>query len=190
MFSSEQACPPSPFSFDWPQSAKALLAQSRNGVDLARLIMDGNTAIDSWLIAHRVLPALCEKGLATLCFSLDFQHQEKRLALCIPLPDGTAFIRNVLGLWSALDAPEAVAEIQYIGSRYAPGDHWLNSFEASLRLADGSCRPLKPGEVARFWAEQTGVRLSGFASGLLDHIEAIGHGVADKVFTTQGRLGL
>jgi len=180
----------STLSFDWPQSAAELLARSRHGVDLAKLIMDGNSAIDSWLIAHRVLPALSEKGLATLCFSLNFQHQEKRSASCIPLPDGTAFMCNALGLWSSLEAPEAVAEIQYLGSRYAPGDHWLGSFEASLCLPDGSSRPLKPGEVARFWVEQTGVRLSGFASGLFDQLEAIGHGVADKVFTTQGRLGL
>lgn len=178
-----------PFSFDWPSSASQLVGQAQSGVELAKLIMSGTTAIESWLIAERIVPALREKGLATLCLSLNVHH-EKHTASCIPLPDGSAFICNVLGLWSTLEKHEATHEMQYIGSRYAPGDHWLSGFAATLMLPDGSSQSLTPGKVASFWAELTGVRLSGFETGLLDHIEAIGHGVADKVFTTQGRLGL
>lgn len=177
------------FSFDWPNSASQLVGQAQSGVELAKLIMAGTSAIESWLIAHRILPALHEKGLRTLSFSLDV-HREKRAASCIPLPDGSAFICNVLGVWSPLEKNEAAHEIQYIGSRYAPGDHWLTGFGVTLSLPDGTSSPVTPGEVARFWAELTGVRLSGFEVGIFDHLEAIGHGVADKVFTTQGRLGL
>jgi hypothetical protein len=180
----------STFSFDWPQSASALVYQSKSGVDLAKLIMAGTTAIESWLIAHRILPALHEKGLGTLCFSQNFRHQEKRSAACIPLPDGSAFICNVLGLWSPLEKNDAAHEIQYIGSRYAPGDRWLNGFEVTLNLPDGSSRAVTPAEVATFWTTSTGGHLSGFEAGIFDHIEAIGHDLADKVFTTQGRLGL
>lgn len=178
-----------PFSFDWPTSARQLVGQARSGVELAKLIMSGTTAIESWLIEQRILPALREKGLAMLCFSLD-THHEKHAASCIPLPDGSAFICNVLGLWSPLEKQDATHELQYIGSRYAPGDHWLNGFAATLSLPDGSGQPMTPGKVASFWAELTGVRLSGFETGIFDHLEAIGHSVADKVFTTQGRLGL
>lgn len=187
--SSEQDNPVNTFSFDWPTSANQLVSQAQCGVELAKLIMAGTTAIESWLIAHRIVPALHEKGLATLAFSLD-EQQERHAAACIPLPDGSAFICNVLGLWSPLEKPDATHEIEYIGSRYAPGDHWLNGFEATLNLPNGSSRPLTPGKVARFWEELTGVRLSGFETGICDRIEAIGHGMADKVFTTQGRLGL
>jgi hypothetical protein len=185
----EQDYPVNDFSFDWPKSAAELLVQARSGVDLAKLIMAGTTAIDSWLIAHRILPTLHEKGLSTLCFSL-LSRREKHCASCIPLPDGSAFVCNVVGLWLPLETQEAAHEIQYIGSRYAPGDHWQGGFDVTLKRADGTDSPLRPGEVATFWAELTGVRLSGFEAGIFDHIEAIGHGVADKVFTTQGRLGL
>ncbi|AXS80205.1 hypothetical protein [Dechloromonas sp. HYN0024] len=185
-----QCDPVTPISFDWPQSAGSLVDLAKGGVDLAGLIMGGTTTIESWLIAQRVLPALRDKGLATLCFNLDFHHQEKRSALCLPLPDGSAFICNALGVWSPLKKDEAAHEIQYIGSRYAPGDHWQGCFDACLCLPDGTSHPLTPCDVASFWAELTGERLSGFASGILDHLEAIGHGVVDKVFTTQGRLGL
>ena len=177
------------FSFDWPNSASQLVSQAQSGVELAKLIMAGTSAIESWLIAHRIVPALREKGLGTLCFSVD-AHHEKHAASCIPLPDGSAFICNVLGLWSPLEKPDATHEIEYIGSRYAPGDRWLSGFEATLNWPDGSSRLVTPGKVASFWKEVTGVRLSGFEAGICDHIEAVGHGVADKVFTTQGRLGL
>jgi hypothetical protein len=177
------------FSFDWPNSASQLVSQSQSGGDVAKLIMAGTTAIESWLIVHRILPALHEKGLGTLCFRL-VSHQAQRCASCIPLPDGSAFICNVLGVWSPLEMHEAAHEIQYIGSRYAPGDHWLTGFDATLILADGSNSPLTPCEVASFWTEVTGVRLKGFETGIFDYLEAIGHDVADRVFTTQGRLGL
>jgi len=177
------------FSFDWPNSATQLVCQAQNGVDLAKLIMAGTSAIGSWIIANRILPAVHEKGLRTLTFSRD-THREKRSASCIPLPDGSAFICNVLGVWSPLEKHEATLEIQYIGSRYAPGDHWLPGFDAKLSLPDGTDSPVTPGQVARFWTELTGGSLRGFETGIFDHIEAIGHGVADKVFTTQGRLGL
>ena len=177
------------FSFDWPNSAGQLVGQAHSGADLAKLIMSGTTAIESWLIDHRILPALREKGLATLCFCLDAPH-EKRAASCIPLPDGSAFICNALGVWSALDKSEAAHEIQYIGARYAPGDRWRSGFDVDLMFPDGTSGPVTPGKVASFWAELTGCLLSGFDAGILDHVEAIGHGVADKVFTTQGRLGL
>ena len=178
------------FSFDWPQSASTLVYQSKNGVDLAKLIMAGTTAIESWLIAHRILPALQEKGLGKLSFCQDFHQQEKRAAECIPLPDGSAFICNALGLWLPLEKDEAAHEIQYIGSRYAPGDHWAKGFSATLILPDGTSKAVAPTEVAAFWEQATGVGLSGFAAGIFDHIEAIGHDLADKVLTTQGRLGL
>jgi len=187
--SSEQGYPVKAFSFDWPSSASQLVSQAQSGVELAKLIMSGTTAIESWLIVQRIVPALHEKGLATLCFSRD-AHREKNTASCIPLPDGSAFICNVRGLWSPLEKYDATHEIEYIGSRYAPGDHWLSGFDVTLKLPDGSSRPMTPGKVASFWAEVTGVRLSGFETGIFDHIDAIGHSVADKVFTTQGRLGL
>jgi hypothetical protein len=177
------------FTFDWPNSARQLVGQAQSGADLAKLIMAGTSAIESWLIAHRILPALHEKGLKTLSFTRDF-HQEKRAASCIPLPDGSAFICNVLGVWSPLDKNEATHEIQYIGSRYAPGDHWLTGFDVTLSLPDGSGSPVTPSQVAGFWSELTGVRPRGFETDIFDHIEAIGHGVAGKVFTTQCRLGL
>lgn len=178
------------FSFDWPQSASGLVRQAQSGGDLAKLIMAGTIGIESWLIAHRILPALHEKGIKTLCFSLADRDQEKRSASCVPLPDGSAFVCNVLGTWSALEKHEAAHEIEYIGSRYAPGNHWLDGFQATLVLPDGTASPLTPAEVARIWAEITGSTLRGFEAGVLDYVEAIGYDVADKVFNTQGRLGL
>lgn len=177
------------FSFDWPKSASELVCLAQSGADLTKLIMAGTSAIESWLIANRILPALQEKRLGTLAFSLD-AHREKRFASCIPLPDGSAFICNVLGLWLPLESHEAQQEIQYIGSRYAPGDHWLSGFDVTLEWPDGSRQAMTPSGVAAFWKELTGTRLSGFETGIFDHLEAIGHGLADKVFTTQGRLGL
>ena len=178
------------FSFDWPQSAGALVLQAQSGGDLAKLIMAGTSGIESWLIANRILPALQEKGIKRLGFSLETRHQEKRSASCIPLPDGSAFVCNVLGTWSALEKHEAAHEIEYIGSRYAPGKRWLAGFQATLTLPDGTVSSLTPAEVASIWAEITGSRLHGFDPGMLDYVEAIGYDVADRVFNTQGRLGL
>ena len=178
------------FSFDWPQSASALVHQAQSGGDLAKLIMAGTVGIGSWLIANRILPALQEKGIKTLSFTLAARDQKERAAFCVPLPDGSAFVCNVQGTWSALEKHEAAHEIQYIGSRYAPGKRWLAGFQATLTLPDGTVSPLTPAEVASIWAEITGSRLHGFAPGVLDYVEAIGYDVADKVFNTQGRLGL
>jgi hypothetical protein len=96
----------------------------------------------------------------------------------------------VLGTWSTLEKHEAAHEIEYIGSRYAPGKRWLADFKATLTLPDGTVSPLTPAEVASIWAEITGSRLRGFEAGALDYVEAIGYDVADKVFNTQGRFGL
>lgn len=177
-------------SFDWPQSASALVHQAKVSSDLARLIMDGISDVESWLIAHQILPVLLEKGMKTIDFSQAGHGHETRAASCIPLPDGSAFICNVLGSWRPLEAAEATHEMQYIGSRYAPGKHWQRGFEARVCRPDGCSNPLSPIEFANIWAETTGSRLSGFETGILDHIEALGYDVADKVFTTQGRLGL
>jgi len=187
---SEQDYPVNTFVFDWPQSASALINQAQRCGDLAKLIMAGTTGIESWLIANRILPALKEKGIKRLGFSLESSRHEKRTASCIPLPDGSAFICNVLGTWSALEKSEAEHEIEYIGSRYAPGKRWLGNFQATLTLPDGTTSPLTPAEVASIWAEITGSRLHGFDPGVLDYVEAIGYDVADRVFNTQGRLGL
>lgn len=56
--------------FDWPQTASALVHQAKTGCDLARLIMDGVAEVESWLIAHQILPMLREKGLKTIGFSM------------------------------------------------------------------------------------------------------------------------
>ena len=177
------------FSFEWPSSASQLVSQAQSGVDLAKLIMAGTSTIVSWIIANRILPAVHKKGLRTLTFSRDV-HREIHSASCIPLPDGSAFICNVLGVWSPLEKHEATLEIQYIGSRFAPGDHWVPGFDVKLSLPDGTAGPVSPAKLAHFWTELTGVRLRGFETGIFDHIEAFGQGVANKVFTTQCRLGL
>lgn len=177
-------------SFDWPQTASALVHQAKTHCDLARLIMDGVAEVESWLIAHQILPMLRQKGLKTIGFSMVARGHERRTAACIPLPDGSAFICNVLGSWMPLEAPEAMHEMQYIGSRFAPGKHWHAGFEATFGELDGRSEPLSPIDLAKIWLEITGEKLTGFETGILDHIEAIGYDVADKVFTTQGRLGL
>ncbi len=177
-------------TFDWPQSASALVHQAKISSDLARLIMDGISEVESWLIAHQILPMLQERGLKTIHFSHAGQGHEKRIASCIPLPDGSAFVCNVRGSWRPFERHEATHEMQYIGSRYAPGKCWQDDFEAVLSLPDGSSSSLSPVELANVWMETTGAKLSGFETGILDHIEAIGYDMADKVFTTQGRLGL
>ena len=110
-------------SFDWPQTASALVHQAKTHCDLARLIMDGVAEVESWLIAHQILPMLRQKGLKTIGFSMVARGHERRTAACIPLPDGSAFICNVLGSWMPLEAPEAMHEMQYIGSRYTPKKH-------------------------------------------------------------------
>lgn len=177
------------FHFDWPQSATSLLALAKQQTDLVKLIMDGNTHIESWLIEHAILPALGAKQLKTLCFAL--AGAEPHTAAMVPLPDGSAFARSTLGTWFALEASEAAHEIQYLGGRFAPGNHWQSGFSASLQPADGAApQLLTPAEVARQWLESTGLPLTGFEAGILDQVEALGMDLLDKAFNTRGRLGL
>lgn len=176
-------------NFDWPISAGTLLQQAKSHSNLARLIMDGINEVESWLIAHRIVPALQEKNLGTVHFHLAC-GADKRHASLLRLPDGSAFACNVLGTWFALEQGDAAREVQYIGSRYAPGDRWLGGFQATLGQPGGTETALTPTGLARVWAETTGMRLNGFEVGILDHLQAVGYDVADKIFNTQGRLGL
>jgi hypothetical protein len=81
-------------SLDWPQSAGSLLSQARSASssdgEVHRLIMAGTYHVDSWLLKNRVLPALREKGLNMLHFSLRIENREERSAKLLPLPDGSA----------------------------------------------------------------------------------------------------
>lgn len=175
--------------FDWTQGAVAVVQQAKSSGDLVRLIMDGVSEVESWLVVNRIIPALRERNIKTLHFSVE-RGADKRAASLIPLADGSAFACNAQGAWFALARDEAAHEVEYIGSRYAPSDRWLAGFKATLDLPDGTETALTPTELARVWAEITGIRLSGFAVGFLDQIEAIGYDMADRVFHTQGRLGL
>lgn len=181
-------------SLDWPQSAGSLLSQARSasssGGEFHRLIMAGTYHVDSWLLENRVLPALREKGLSMLHFSLRIENQEERSAKLLPLPDGSALACAVDGLWSVFEAREALHEIAHIGYRYASGNHWPDAFQVMLQLTDGIARSLSPSEVAEIWREATGAQPAGFESGAVDHLLAFGSEVIDKVFNTQGRLGL
>ncbi|MGE5470978.1 MAG: hypothetical protein ACM3X0_09305 [Bacteroidota bacterium] len=177
-------------TFDWPQSALSLLAQAKQGGDLARLIMAGTTHIESWLIENRLLPALHDKKLPTLHFTITEDDQPARTATLIPLPDGSAFACSTSGLWSALESHEATHEIQHIGFRFAPGDHWQHGFSATCQSGGDEARAVTPGEVATLWEEATGTRPQGFAAGRLDQMEAFGLGMINLVLHNQGRLGL
>jgi hypothetical protein len=181
-------------SLDWPQSAGSLLSQARSASssdgEIHRLIMAGTYHVDSWLIKNRVLPALQEKGLNMLHFSLRIENREERSAKLLPLPDGSALACAADGLWSVFDAHEALHEIAYIGYRYASGNYWPNEFQAMLQFTNGVARPLTPSEVARIWRESTGAQPAGYESGPVDHLQAFGSEMLDKVFNTQGRLGL
>lgn len=181
---------------DWPRppSAAALLAQAKaesaaNG-ELVRLVMGGIRRLDSWLIENRVLPALAGRPLKILEFSREYHHHEWRLAAILPLPDGSAFACSSSGRWSALDAHEALAAIQYVGSRYAPGDHWGHDFLATARTPGGNPVSLMPHEVVDAWEEVTGVRPHGFGTGVLDQVHAFGLHVIDRAFNSHGLLGL
>lgn len=178
-----------PLSLDWPQSAGAPLEQAKKGADLVKLIMAGTHHLESWLIENRILPVLQAHGLGTLRFETTLYEQQKRSASLLPLPDGTAFACDTDGLWSALQAHEARYEIEHIGSRFAPGDHWLHSFTALLQQADEVTIPIPPLDVARHWETVTGARPDGFEVGTLDHVEAYGLGVAEKFLHTRSRLG-
>lgn len=173
---------------DWPQSAGALLEQAKKGADLVKLITEGTTHIESWLIENRILPLLREHQLYILRF--ETVGQEIRSASLLPLPDGTAFACDCEGYWSVLEAAEALHEIEHIGSRFAPGDRWLNGFTALLRQPEEEDQPISPLEVAKIWQQITGTRPEGFEIGTLDQIEAIGKGVAGLLLHTKSGLGL
>lgn len=172
---------------DWPQSAAALLDQAKRSGDLVKLIMAGTHHLESWLIENRILPLLQARQLGILRFETG---ESRRSASLAPLPDGTAFACNADGLWSALEQPEALMEIEHIGARFAPGNHWLRGFGASFRQPDESVVPLLPLDVARRWEEVTGHRPAGFEVSKLDQVEAFGLGVAEKLLHTKSRLGL
>jgi len=174
---------------DWPQSASVLLDQAKQGGDLVKLIMAGTHHIESWLIENRVLPLLGTHQLGVMRFEVS-HGQEVRTASLAPLPDGTAFACNTDGLWSAMLSEEALLEIQHIGARFAPGDHWQRGFSAHYRQAAGDNAPLTPLALADLWEQTTGKRPSGFAVGRLDEMEAFGLGIAEKLLHTKSRLGL
>jgi hypothetical protein len=152
------------------------------------LILSGTSNLASWVIENHVLPSIREKGVPQLHFRL--QSVEQLTASLVPLPDGSAFARNASSIWSTLEPYEAREEVQYIGFRFAPSDRWKSGFAASLQAADGSLSALAPMELASAWEKATGSLPHGFKEGILDRVEAFGFDIADKLFHTQGRLGL
>ncbi|MFZ2268247.1 MAG: hypothetical protein WAV95_11785 [Azonexus sp.] len=176
-------------SLNWPQSAGALLDQAKQGGDLVKLIMAGTHHLESWLIENRILPLLQTHQLGILRFEAA-QSDDKRSASLAPLPDGSAFACNTDGLWSALASQDALLEIEHIGARFAPGDHWQRGFVAFFEQPDNVATPLPPLDVARLWEQTTGTRPGGFELGTLDQMEAFGLGIAKKLLHTQSRLGL
>lgn len=179
---------------EWPLGACALLERAREASnasgEVVRLVMSGIRRVDSWLIENRILPQLRARGLGVLRLGLAFSGQEPVAAAILPLPDASAFASNVDGRWSALEADEALAAIRYIGLRYAPGDHWIREFQATLEHPDGTATLLAPAAVADFWEEVTGRRPDGFGDGVIDQMEAYGLAVIDRAFNNQGQLGL
>lgn len=179
-----------PLAPTWPQSAAALLDQAKQASDLVKLIMAGTHHLESWLIENRILPLLQTHQLGILRFEAGAQSDNKRSASLAPLPDGSAFACNTDGLWSPLTSHEALLEIEHIGARFAPGDHWLRGFAAIFQHPDNVLAPLPPLDVARLWEQTTGTRPAGFEVGRLDQVEAFGLGVAEKLLHTKSRLGL
>lgn len=179
---------------DWPQSAAGLLAQAKaasaTSGELVKLVMSGVRRLDSWLIENRVLPALADKQVRMLAFDVAAPHHEHRTAALVPLPDGSALACSIAGRWSALDPQEAKAAIQYIGFRFAPGDHWARDFHATVQTPGGTPLPVKPPEVADLWQEVTGIRPHGFEAGVLDQVQSFGLNVMDRAFNSHGLLGL
>jgi hypothetical protein len=178
---------PSP-SFDWPQSASSILAQAMADASIVKLILAGTSNVSSWVIENQVLPLIRAKGSSVLYFQV--QSDEQRMASLAPLADGSAFARNANKVWFPLEPHEALEEIQYIGFRFAPGDRWRSGFDAWLQAEDGSSILLAPMEVAGIWERATGSVPNGFKEGLFDRAGALGHDLIDKIFNTQGRLGL
>lgn len=186
---SAEEYPMTPLSLDWPQSAGALLEQAKQRADLIKLIMAGTHHLESWLIENHVLPLLRTHQLGILRFELA-QTPDKRSAKLAPLPDGSAFACNTDGLWLPLEEPEARHEIEHIGSRFAPGNRWRQSFAAVFEQPDQSSVDVTPFAVATLWEEITGCKPCGFEVGTLDQVEAYGLGMAAKLLHTQSRLGL
>lgn len=184
----------SELSLDWPLDAASLLAQAKrdsaSSGELVKLIMAGTRRLDSWLIENRILPALQEKDVRALNFSLVASGHGQRTASIVPLLDGSAFACSASGRWSALDGHEALSAIQYVGFRYAPNNRWLPGFQATLQKPGASPVPVTPLEVATIWEKTTGSRPRGFATGIRDQMQAFGLRIIDSAFNTQGRLGL
>lgn len=176
--------------FDWQSGAQALLNQAQQHGELAKLVMAGTHHVESWLIENRIMPALLQRPVHTLRFSLKGSAKEAQAITLLPLADGSAFACATSGIWSALAPAEALHEIQHIGFRFAPGAHWQEGFEAALYRPDHTAVTISPNEVAKLWEKVTGSRPQGFGEGTIDQLQAIGLGVIDKVFSSQGRLGL
>lgn len=183
-----------PLAFDCQetQSAPSLLAKvqgesARDG-ELMKCILQGTEHIDSWLIAHRILPALPE--IPVIDLSLTLGKNEPITATFAPLPDGSAFGCNVRGIWLALTTVEAQSEIDYIGQRYASGNRWHAGFRAAIRRSDATLFPLAPLDLAKIWEKTTSLQPKGFNVGLLDQAEAFSLNALDTLIDTQGQLGL
>lgn len=179
-------------SFDWPQNAPLLLAQvvreSAKDGELINQILHGTQQFDSWIIANRILPFL--DAIKTIGFSLVLSEAVQIDAALAPLPDGSAFACDAEGVWLALPAADARQEIDYVGQRYAAGNRWHEGFQANLRQPDDQRSLLTPLDLASIWEETTGTRPSGFDTGVLDRVRALGLDAIDRIFHTQGRLGL
>jgi hypothetical protein len=175
--------------FEWPQSAPVLASLAKVDINVSQLIMAGIANVGSWLIENRILDSIREKGIPE--FEFCFRDTDNRTAALLLLPDGSAFARNPLGSWFALEAHDALSEIVYIGSRYASGNHWIQGFEAKLlHRPRNEKSPISPLALAAKWTEATGVQPNGYSECLSDHVEAFGLNVIDNVFHTKGRLGL
>lgn len=176
------------------QSASAMLAQAKqestaNG-ELIRLILAGTRRIDSWLIEQRIVPRLQRENATLVHLTLTTHDKERLTAILLPLPDGAAFARSTTERWSVLERLEALSAIQYIGYRYASEDRWSPEIEAVVQRGDEPPSRATPFEVARIWAEITGLKPAGFESGTLDEMEALGLKLIGRIFNSQGRLGL
>lgn len=171
-----------------PGHAQALLTEAKQHADLAGMIMAGNTHIASWLIEHRILPDLWAAGAQAI--RLQCGPSPEKTAVLLPFADGSAFICNTEGHWDALGCREALEEIEYLGYRFAPGDHWESSLAVHLGQPDANWCPISPPELAAFWTTLTGQAPRGFDEGGLDQASALGLSVLDSMFGTKRRLGL
>lgn len=181
-------------SLDWPQSAAALLADAKAASatrgELVKLVMNGIRRLDSWLIENRILPVLADKDVKILGFSLTTPHHDQLTAAIVPLPDASAFACSASGRWSDLETYEALAAIQYVGSRYALGNHWARDFEATFHTPGGTPAPVTPRELADLWEQTTGARPHGFGAGVIDQVQATCVNAFDRAFNIHGLLGL